>query len=169
MEKKTAPVDCYIYSVSRPPEPYLEAGGFAHGLILFAIPCFGLLFKCRAEGDPLNLEFGAFISAMRFIEDSLSQHKISTVRVHSSNPEFVFSLSNGGRQLFGDAERQKMLAKAQANIKVTVCYVAVTGNKALVSPLDYPSTPTNQKPVLKPTREERTKTSFKPIQKGIKL
>jgi len=169
MGKKALPVDCYIFSLSRRQESYLESEGFAAGLILFAIPSMGLLFKCRAEGDPLDLELAALASAVRFMKKSLYDQKIKTVKVHSSNPEFVFCLSKGQGELVNSDKCLKLLRSIKSEMDILVSYVTVSNNKALVSPTDYPSAPVDQKTILRPTIEERTRTSFKPIQKGITL
>ncbi len=168
--KKTTPVDCYISSFVHPQmEPYLEANGFARGMILFAIPGYGVLFKCRAQGRPVDLEFGAFFSLLRFIKKSLVKAKIKAVHVHSSNPEFVFALANSSSEVSGNAERQKMLAQNMKDFQITVSYTPPVNNKTLVPPAEYPSTPEGQTPPLKPDVKKETKTEFRPIQKGINL
>ncbi len=170
MTKKAGPVECYIHSCPQTDmEDYLETNGFAKGMILFAIPGYGVLFKCRAVGDHLDLEFGAFFSLLRFIKTSLEKEKIKSVRVHSSNPEFVFALSNGSKHLAEHPERKEMLTKALQSAKVEVSYIRRVDNKALISPVEYPSTPENQTPAIKPSPDEQTKMQFKPIQKGILL
>ncbi|RKX23594.1 MAG: hypothetical protein DRP45_10155, partial [Candidatus Zixiibacteriota bacterium] len=92
-------------------------GGFAQGMILFAIPEHGLLFKCCAEGDSLDLEFGAFFAALRFINESLAGEKIKQVRVHTSNPVFLSAVTNGSRQVTGNPKRKKMLDKIRSEFE----------------------------------------------------
>ena len=168
--KKNTPVECHISSFVHPQmETYLEANGFARGMILFAIPGYGVLFKCRAQGRPVDLEFGAFFSLLRFKKKSLGKEKIKAVHVHSSNPEFVFALANSSDEVSKNLERQKMLAANMKNFQITVSYTAPVNNKTLVPPGQYPSTPEGQTPPLKPDIKKQTKTEFRPIQKGINL
>jgi len=168
--KKNVPVECHISSFVHPQmEAYLEANGFARGMILFSIPGYGVLFKCRAQGRPVDLEFGAFFALLRFIKKSLGKEKIKAVHVHSSNPEFVFALANSSSEVSQNPERKKMLTRNMKDFQITVSYTAPINNKTLVPPSEYPSTPEGQTPPLKPDAGRETKTEFRPIQKGINL
>jgi len=168
--KKTTPVECYISSFVHPQmEPYLEANGFARGMILFAIPGYGVLFKCRAQGKSVDLEFGAFFSLLRFIKKSLGKEKIKAVHIHSSNPQFVFALANSSPEVSKNTERKKMLAQNMKDFQITVSYTAPMNNKTLVPPTEYPSTPEGQAPPIKPDIKKETGSEFRPIQKGIHL
>ena len=167
---KSTPVECHISSFVLPHlEPYLEANGFARGMILFSIPDYGVLFKCRAQGNSVDLEFGAFFSLMRFIKKSLGKEKIKAVHVHSSNPHFVFALANSTGEVSKNTERKKMLAKNMKDFQITVSYTPPANNKTLVPPLEYPSTPEGQTPPLQPDSRQGKKSEFRPIQKGIRL
>lgn len=168
--KKSTPVECHISSFILPHlEPYLEANGFARGMILFSIPDYGVLFKCRAQGNTVDLEFGAFFSLMRFIKKSLEKEKIKAVHVHSSNPHFVFALANSTREVSKNTERKKMLAKNMKDFLITVSYTPPANNKTLIPPAEYPSTPEGQTPPLQPEGHRGKKSEFRPIQKGIRL
>lgn len=168
--KKDTPVECHISSFIHPRlEPYLEANGFARGMILFAIPGYGVLFKCRAQGRPVDLEFGAFFSLLRFIKKSLTKEKIKAVHIHSSNPEFVFALANSTGEISKNTERKKMLAQSMKDFQIIVSYTAPVNNKTLVPPGQYPSTPEGKTPPLSPDSRGEKKSEFRPIQKGINL
>ena len=168
--KKTTPVECHISSLIHPQmEPYLEANGFARGMILFAIPSYGVLFKCRAQGRPVDLEFGAFFSLLRFVKTSLGNEKIKAVHVHSSNPEFVFTLANSSAEITDKPERKEMLERNMKDFQITVSYTPPVNNKTLVPPTEYPSTPEGQRPPIRPDVKKETKSEFRPIQKGISL
>jgi hypothetical protein len=170
MSDISRPVDCYIHSFANSQlEPYLERNGFGRGMLIFAIPEFGVLFKCRAEGDPLDLEFGAFLSLMRFIKKSLGREKIRALHLHSSSPEFVFSFTDKQLLLAAHPERMKALAEYASGISISVSYIRKLDNKAVVPAADYPSAPLNQTPVIRPSEDDPGKTQFKPFQKGIRL
>ena len=162
--------DCYVASFKRPlHEAYLEVNGFSRGMILFAIPSYGVLFKCRAEGSLLDLEFGAFFALLRFINTSLAKETIRSIRVHSSNPEFVFSLAHNGRQVREHPKRLKMVEKYRSLFRIEVAYVTPLKNKTRVTPGDFPSTPKDITPPIKPERAEQSRIRFQPIQKGVSL
>lgn len=170
MDTSANPVECFIGSFCRPlKEAYLTAHGFSRGMILFAIPSYGVLFKCRADGDLLDLEFGAFFALLRFIKTSLAGEKIRSVRVCSSNPEFVFSMMNGGRQVPPRPERFRMLDQYRDLFNIQVSLVPALKNKTRVPPGEFPSTPKDQTPPFKPELGDRSRIRFKPIQKGVTL
>lgn len=170
MDTSAKPIDCFIGSFSRPlKEAYLTAHGFSRGMILFAIPGFGVLFKCRAEGDLLDLEFGAFFALLRFIKTSLAGEKIKSVNVHSSNPEFVFALMNNGEQISHRPERVRMLDQYRETLDIHVSLVPALKNRTGVPPGEFPSTPRDQTPALRPKTSDLSRIRFKPIQKGVAL
>ena len=170
MVKKNRPVICYISSVINSNiDSALEQNGFSHGLIIFAIPDYGILFRCRAEGDRIALEFGAFFSLLRFLKTYLEKEKIGSVVIRSSYPEFVFSFAGHGRHLAKGSERELLLREYTKGMSVSVEYSVPFKNRCLLSPADYPSVPVAQRPVLKPDWNDRKKNSIKPFQRGIKL
>jgi hypothetical protein len=136
---------------------------------MFAIPSYGLLFKCRAAGDLIDLEYAAFFALLRFVKTSLAKEKITALQVLSSNPAFVFSLTNGGIRLTGRPQRRKMLAEYQSVFNLTISYIAKLDNKTIIPPTEYPSTPADQSPVIDPGSGKQARLGFKPIQKGIDL
>ncbi len=170
MKSESPRTECYIGSFCRPlQEAWLEDRGFGHGMIMFAIPSQGILFKCRAEGRPIDLEFGAFFSLLRFIKTSLSKEKIKAVRVLSSNPEFVFAILNAGKPLKANPQRLKIYRKYLASFDIEVAYVPSRRNKTGVSPIDYPSVPRDATPPLTSPKRGRGRIRLRPIQKGVHL
>jgi hypothetical protein len=164
------PTECYIASFKKPlDEAYLQVNGFSRGMVMFSIPSHGILFKCRAEGSLLDLEFGAFFALLRFIKTSLPKAGIKSIMVRSSQPEFVFSVIHGGRQISDDTERSKLLEKYRQQFDLKVAYVPPLKNKTHVNPADHPSTPEGQTPPVRPRRQDSLKTRFRPIQKGVNL
>ncbi|MBN1212449.1 MAG: hypothetical protein JXA92_07710 [candidate division Zixibacteria bacterium] len=163
-------LDCYIGAVqNRSLDPYLEKNGFSRGLTTFAIPALGILFKCRVEGDPVELEFAAFFSLLKFISTSLAREKITALRVFSSLPEFVFSFTGKGKHLAQDSPKYKMLKQYSAKYTIAIRYIEKEKNRSLISPADYPSLPENQEVKLDFDLDEKKKINIKPFQKGIIL
>jgi hypothetical protein len=138
-------------------------------MVIFALPDYGVQFKCQAEGKPIDLEFGAFFALLRFIEASLGDEKIASVAVLSSSPEFVFAFTGRSRHLETGSDRQKLLRERTAKLGVAVSYVEPERNLALVSPADYPSLPEGKTVVVKSKLADVTARSFRPIQKGIRI
>ena len=170
MKDTSAPLDCYISSlVNSEIEPYLEERQFCHGLVIFSIPEYGILFSCRAEGDEIDLEFASLFSLLKFIKKSLPNQKISSVLVHSSNPEFVFSFRPNSKHLTPGSTREKLLKEFLVSMQLQVTLVEPRKNRALHSPADYPSMPSDRPSILKPSRSDSERSEFKPFQRGIKL
>ena len=168
MEKPPGAVKCYIAAPEiRRMDPFFEAQGFSRKLLIFAIPSLGIVFRCRADGDPIELEFGAFFSLLRFIEDRLPQADIRQVEVYSSNPEFVFSFASRGGHLSEGSSRKKLLKEHSSRMGISVKYIAPQKNIALTSSADYPCLPLNRRILLKPGPTDRDKIEIKPIQKGL--
>ena len=170
MKKPARQTRCYIAAqqVGRA-DPYLEEQGFCSKLLAFAIPSLGVLFRCRTYGEPIELEFGAFFSLLRFIDTRLRDADIKDIVVYSSNPEFVFSFSgNGGHVLPGSA-RDKLIREHSRRMNIAVRYIIPQKNWTMISPADFPSMPLNRQSSLKPTHDEQSKTEIKPIQKGLRL
>ena len=164
------PTDCYIAAFLNPcMDPYFESNGFCRGLILFAIPSHGVLFRCRAYGDCIDLVFGAFFSLLRFIRTRLKEEKISDLVVHSSNPEFVFSFAGYGRYVTEGSARDRLIREYGQKMKIAVCHVDAHKNRALISAADFPSIPRDRKSSLQPDPGDHKKFEFKPIQKGIHI
>ena len=170
MSDEARVVDCYIHALSRPlQEVYLEVNGFSRGMILFAIPHYGVLFKCRAGGDLLDLEFGAFFALLRFVKTSLAGERIRKIRVNSSNPRFVFTLANRGPLIVARPGRRKMLEDYLSKFDIEVRLVPRSRNQAQLSPTDLPSIPREQTSPLKPRAGSRSRGHFRPIQKGLMI
>ncbi|MDH3889616.1 MAG: hypothetical protein OEV49_00915 [candidate division Zixibacteria bacterium] len=168
--KATDGVKCFIVGLKpKSIDPVLTAHGVVGGLVVFSIPELGILFRCRAEGDPIDLEFGALFALLKFIKTKLADRKIKHLHIFSSNPEFVFSFTGNSRHLKPESERMKLLAGFNREFQMAVSFVDAIKNQALVSPADYPSMPKSSSLGLKPDQPESSQPRFEPLRKGIKL
>ena len=168
MKKPDWPVQGYTAAFhNHSIDPALEHRGFTRGMIVFAIPSFGVLFRCRAEGPVVDLEFGAFFALLRFVKTRLTGVRVESLQIFSSNPEFVFSFTGKSRHLSQQSERTRLLTEYSKHFKLSVAFVEAIENKALVSPADYPSLPHGTEISLKPGGEDYEKSSFRPFQKGL--
>lgn len=170
MDKPDPPVKCYTAAFhNREIDPYLENKGFTHGMIIFSVPAFGVLFRCRAQGTLIDLEFGALFALLKFVKTHLAEEKVKAVTILSSNPEFVFSFSGNTRHLEPGGERARLLAEFSRQFKLSIAFVEPIDNKALISPADYPSLPEPNEVGFKPDPEDPKKISFWPFQTGLEL
>jgi len=150
-------------------DPYLEQKGFTHGLVAFSVPAFGVLFRCRAQGTLIDLEFAAFFALLKFIKTRLAEAKVKALTILSSNPEFVFSFTGNSRHLETGSERARLLSEYAREFRLSIAFTEPFGNKALISPADYPSLPDPNAVRLRPDREDLKKTGFRPFQRAVKL
>lgn len=163
-------VKCFIVGLKpKSIDPALEAHGVVGGLVVFAIPELGILFRCRAEGEPIDLEFGALFALLKFVKTKLADRKIKQLHIFSSNPEFVFSFAGNSRHLRPGTARMKLLAGFHHEFQMAVSFIDVLKNQAMVSPADYPSMPESRAIKLTPDKPESSKPRFEPLHRGIKL
>ena len=100
--------------------------------MMFSIPELGILFRCRAAGPAIDLEFGALFALLRFIQSKLPDQKISKLHIFSSNPEFVFSFTGNSRHLKPETERMKLLTEYNRQFQMAVSFIDAVKNQALV-------------------------------------
>lgn len=169
MKENQEPLACYIAAFENGQiDSALAERGFSKGMLAFAIPSVGVAFRCRAEGDLLNLEFGALISLLEFLRLRVKTGRYRSLRVFSSNPRFVFAFSDEGRSEAGSPDLRKRLTKLAVGFTLLISYVDPVRNKALVPAADIPSVPLGVKGVIEPGQEDR-RFGFRPFQNGLKL
>jgi len=164
------PVRCFIAAFeNRAIDARLEGFGFSRGVLLFAIPELGILFRCRASGEMIDLEFGAMFALLKFIKDKLADLGIKQVQILSSNPEFVFAFTGQSRHLVAKTERMKMLKEYNRLFQILIGFVEPRKNQAMVRAVDYPSMPDSRSIGLSPDEDKLRQTVFKPFQRGLRL
>jgi len=169
MEIKQPPLKGYITTVCNTRiDPFLNKNGFATDLVIFSIPSLGILFRCRAEGNLIDLEFLAFFSLLDFIHNNLKDIDTKAVQVISSNPDFVFSFSGNSRHMKNDSERKKMVMDYKRKFDISVCYIEPLYNQALLPSSDYPSMPQGRAINIDFNDKDFEKTGFKPFQRGAR-
>lgn len=169
-EEKVTPVKCYLAGVINTEiDPDLENRGFCRGMLVFAIPTLGILFRCRAQGERIDLEFGAFFALLKFLKSKLGEEKIKSIQVHSSNPEFVFAFTGKTRHLGPDSERMKLVKEYSRHFQIAVALSKPSENFALASTADLPSLPSDRSIKLRRDKADSEAPRFKPFQRGIRL
>ena len=137
-------------------------------MILFSIPELGIVFRCRAEGKLIDLEFAAFFALLKFVETKLSGQKVRAIRVMSSNPEFLFAFTQSGDLSQMTAERKAILTEYRKKMQIEIAYVTPRDNEALVSVANCPPLPAS-KQIKLPRNPDSDRPEFKPFQTGLKL
>jgi hypothetical protein len=172
MEKPHEPhstLVCYLAAIRNDRiDPELHRRGFCKGMLIFAIPSLGVQYKCRAEGQLVDLEFAALFTLLRFIKSKLKEEGIKRVKVISSNPEFVFSFTGNSKHLTKNSKRWFNLARCKKDLNLAVGFIEPAMNRAFVSPADYPSIPRAVKPIIQPDQFDN-EPRFKQFQRGIRL
>lgn len=164
------PVKCYVAALrNQKIDSILECHGFAKGVISFAIPDYGILFRCRTEGSLIDLEFVALFALLEFLKTRLKDEKLNNILILSSNPEFIFSFAGNSGHLEPGTARRRLLDEFASMAKLAVRYIKGVENKALVSPADCPSMPIDQNISLKPSTGDSEKSEFKPFQRGVEF
>jgi len=170
MEKDKQAVKCFIAGlVSEHSDPGMDRLELSSSILIFAIPAYGILFRCRVDGDALDVEFAAFFSLLEFIKGNLAEQKIRTVEIMSSNPHFVFSFTGNSRHLAEGTSRRKLLEEYGRIFKIKIGHVDFLSNQALMPPDSYPSLPEKSKIRLAKSEEEFLSPRFKPLMRGVKI
>ncbi len=170
MTKQNKITKCFIASFTYPKQDLvLQKHGVANGLISFAIPNLGVIFRCIGEGNALTMEFSTFFSLLEFLQTKLVDEQIKTVQVLSSNPHFVVSFTSYSDSLRKGTAYRQLLDSYMKNMSIQVGYIKPKSNQALYSTIDCPSIPKDKTVDLNLSRDELLKAEFKSLQKGIKL
>ncbi len=138
-------------------------------MVCFAIPAFGIMFRCRTEGSLIDLEFSALFSLLEFVKSKLKAEKIGSVQVYSSNPELVFAFAENSPHMKKGTARRTLLNQYAKTFRIAVGYVKPSENRVLISPAEYPSIPSDRTVSLDYDPGELKKIEFKPYQKGVKI
>jgi hypothetical protein len=161
---------CYIASfMNKQFDAVLEYHNVSRGIISFSIPGFGVMFRARAEGTPLDMEIGVFFSLLEFIKSKVNDQNIKNIEVYSSNSQFVFSFKSDSMIFKPDSPRKILLKSYTSIFQVNVSYIDSFRNLALTSPTDNPSLPIGKSIDLDFTEEELNGLEFKDFQTGLKL
>jgi hypothetical protein len=169
VKERPAELAVYIAARQRPHDDRaLKNLGMTEGTVHFAIPALGIQFRCRAEGNLLDLEFGAFFTALNFVHRQLKNLKAERIKVLSSRPQLVFALSDQSSGLKPGSQRRRLLRKYQKVFQLSVAYVPPARNAASRPVSDMPALPENSESPLDPQRDDGS-GRFRPILRGIRI
>jgi len=118
------------------------------GIISFAVPEYGVLFRCGAAGNRADLEVIAFLTFLRFVEHNKNIFKPRQLHIFTDFPILVYLMTNGVSGHGMDAVRRQALEYAKG-VHFKVQWIDVSGNRAAGSIGQIPDMPTNTKLKIK--------------------
>ena len=111
------------------------------GVVSFAVPELGLLFRCSATGSRTDLEFIAFLSFLRFAEHNQEIFKKRELHIFTDFPILMYLMNNG---LSSGLEADAVLREARRAMKYVtykVKWIEAHMNRAAGSVSDIPDMP----------------------------
>lgn len=151
-------LDCYIWTANfandlnfdfQSSEITLSLVENRPGIICFAIPELGILFRRVQNENRIALEYTALFSLLRFLETSLKEVEVKEVRIHSSLPELVLGLA---RVADGGVPEPylPLLKEYLAKYIIEAAYIPRNRNRAATTITDFPSIPKDSAPAISP-------------------
>ena len=109
-----------------------------NGLISFAIPDLGILFRVRGLGSHYELEYLSLFSLLRFIDLNRSAFDNHKINIYSASSLLVYQV-NQNAFCQKEVEKHKNLAVAYKNtLKFSLSWIPESENKAENGMLDLP-------------------------------
>jgi hypothetical protein len=109
-----------------------------NGLISFAIPDLGILFKTRDFGSHYELEYRSLLALLRFIEANEQAFRSQKLNVLSSSPLLVYQM-NESSLCQKEVRIDRNLALAyKRKLKFSLSWVPEGENRALSGIMDLP-------------------------------
>lgn len=111
------------------------------GTISFAVPEYGILFRCLAEGTRADLEVIAFLSFLRFVEHNIEVFSKKELEIFTDFPILAFIMNQdiGSAQGFEAVRREAK--KTAKKIRFEVILMDAQANRAAGSIGDIPEMP----------------------------
>lgn len=121
----------------------------SRGVVCFAVPEYGILFRCSAEGTRSDLELIAFLSFLRFAEHNRTIFAPKELHIFTDFPLLMFLLNNKEVAQGGMLTILKQAEKFCKNFQVRVKWIDPKDNRAAGSVNDIPTMPTDSKIKIK--------------------
>jgi len=112
------------------------------GTVSFAVPEFGILFRCQVSGSPADLEIIAFLSMLRFVEYNKEIFQKRHLNIYCDFPLLIY-LMNGGvvEAATGLNAVREQAKKYTKGILFNVKWIDPKNNRASGSAADIPALP----------------------------
>jgi hypothetical protein len=176
-------IKCFISAKTNPVDPaehqdrtvrqngFILNGFTMNGLVSFAIPDLGILFRTSYPGSHYELEYMSLLSLLRFIELNRSAFKNHKIEIFSTSSLLVYQV-NQNAFCEKELERYKNLAIAYKNmLNFSLSWIPQSENRAEKGMLDLPPLKNSFKMNLSfdtESRDESPGFSFRDIVKKLK-
>ena len=163
-----------VKSTARVPQIARDAKGKkVAGLISFAIPDDSIIFRCRIICPERALTATAAVTALRFLETTLSGVKVDAVEILTDSPKFYFEADeqltgcSGGS---GKSSRGKILKEYREKYKLSFGLIEKVNNPARVNSADVSCAPSDITPPLVFNASDWSSSGkLLPLQGGIEM
>jgi len=127
-------IKCFIAAKINHPDKAIRQ----NGLVSFAIPDLGILFRASCFGSYYELEYMSLLSLLRFIELNRSAFQNQKIDIYSTSSILVYQVSQNAF-CQKELEKHKNLVIAYKNIlNFSLNWIPQTENKAEKGMLDLP-------------------------------
>lgn len=136
------PLACYVSGRHLPGEQ-------KRGLVSFAVPEWGILFRCLADGSRTDLEILAFMSFLRFAQHNHEIFAGRELRIFTDCQVLLFLMRDGADTPGADKLRRRA-AEIAPKIHFTVEMIDSDRNRAAASATTITSLPIGSQLKIKP-------------------
>ena len=119
------------------------------GIISFAVPEYGVLFRCNTAGSHADLEIIAFLSFLRFTEHNKNLFTKKELHVFSDFPPLVYLMNKGIVNGNGMEVVLRQAEKFTKGLSYKVKWIDEQQNRAGRSIREIPDMPSNSTVVIK--------------------
>ncbi len=113
------------------------------GIVCFAVPEYGLLFRCSASGTKSELEIISFLSFLRFAEHNRDIFSQKELHIFTDFPQLMYLVNNKAVAQGGMVTVLKQVEKFCKEFQIRVQWIDPGENRAAGSVNDIPAMPTN--------------------------
>ncbi|MFH1699974.1 MAG: hypothetical protein ABIE07_05235 [Candidatus Zixiibacteriota bacterium] len=111
------------------------------GIVSFAVPDYGILFRCMACGSRAELEIIAFLSFLKFAEHNLDIFKTRQLLIFTDFPLLVYLMNNGAVGMPGMQAVVAEAKKYSRKMEFTVKWINEKENRSADSVVNIPYMP----------------------------
>lgn len=117
------------------------SGQDRRGIVSFAVPDYGLLFRCLADGSRADLEVIALLSFLRFAEHNIEIFQKKELEIYTDFPilAYIMNADSIPGQGLETVRREAQMAAQKLHYKVV--YIDSPSNRAAGSAGDIPAMP----------------------------
>ncbi|HEX7401747.1 MAG TPA: hypothetical protein VF369_06190 [candidate division Zixibacteria bacterium] len=131
---KRLEMKCY-FSAKTPEKDKLKK---QNGLICFAIPGVGVVYKTRSFGSQYELEYISFLSLLRFIEVNQKAFENQKINIMCSSPLLVYQMNENSGCLSEVRQYRHLALVYKRRLNFSLSWVPETENRAQNGMMNLP-------------------------------